>query len=114
VLARGDADRSREHLGAAMAAARDWVELPPLAAVLDAVAAFALQVGEQPELAATLLGAAHSIRGAFDESSLVAPRVRGTARHALGDAGFDAAYRRGRELAKAEAAELASAQVRRR
>ena len=114
VLARGDADRSREHLGAAMAAARDWVELPPLAAVIDAVAALALQADEEPELAATLLGAAHSIRGAFDESSLVAPRVRGTARHALGDAGFDTAYRRGRELAKAEAAELASAQVRRR
>jgi len=82
--------------------------------VLDAVAAFALQAREQPELAATLLGAAHSIRGAFDESSLVAPRVREAARHALGDAGFGAAYRRGRELAKAEAAELASAQVRRR
>jgi predicted ATPase len=114
VLARGDADRSREHLGAAMAAARDWVELPPLAAVIDAVAAFALQAGEEPELAAALLGAAHSIRGAFDESSLAAPRTREAARHALGDAGFDTAYRRGRELAKAEAAELASAQVRRR
>jgi len=114
VLARGDADRAREHLGAAMAAARDWVELPPLAAVIDAVAAFTLQAGEEPELAATLLGAAHAIRGAFDESSLAAPRTREAARHALGDAGFDTAYRRGRELAKAEAAELASAQVRRR
>jgi hypothetical protein len=114
VLARGDADRCREHLGAAMAAARDWVELPPLAAVIDAVAAFTLQAGQEPELAATLLGAAHSIRGAFDESSLAAPRTRGAARRALGDASFDTAYRRGRELAKAEAAELASAQVRRR
>ena len=73
-----------------------------------------LQAGDDAELAATLLGAAHSIRGAFDESSLVAPRVRETARLALGDAGFDAAYRRGRDLSKEAAVECADAQVRRR
>ena len=50
--------------------------------------------------AATLLGAAHTIRGAFDESSLDAPRAREAARAALlGEAGFDAAYERGRDLA---------------
>ncbi len=113
-LTRGDADRCREHLGAALAAARDWVELPPLAQAIDAVAAFTLQAGGDAELAATLLGAAHSIRGAFDESSLVAPGVREAAGHALGAAGFEAACQRGRELGKAEAAALALAQVRRR
>jgi hypothetical protein len=44
-------------------------------------------------LAARLLGAAHAVRGAFDESSLDAPQARDAAREALGPAAFDAAYR---------------------
>ena len=100
-LAAGDTGRCREHLGAALAAARDWVELPPLATAIDACAAYVLDVSGDAEIAATLLGAAHSIRGAFNESSLVAPGVREAARLALGAAGFDDAYRRGRELGKA-------------
>jgi hypothetical protein len=50
------------------------------------------------ERAAVLLGAAHSIRGAFDHSSLEAPAARDTARQTLGDAAFEAAYQRGRQL----------------
>jgi predicted ATPase/DNA-binding SARP family transcriptional activator len=48
---------------------------------------------DQAELAARLLGAAHAVRGAFDESSLDAPQARDAARTALGQAAFDAAYR---------------------
>ncbi|WP_300605454.1 BTAD domain-containing putative transcriptional regulator, partial [Trebonia sp.] len=114
VLEEGDTARCRELLAAALPAARDWVELPPLAALIDAAAALALHgrraAGADPgagaDLAATLLGAAHSIRGAFDESSLAAPRVRAAARRALGEPGFDAAYSRGRELSRDQALEL--------
>jgi predicted ATPase/DNA-binding SARP family transcriptional activator len=113
-LAGGDADRCRERLAAALAAGRDWMELPPLAAAIDGCAAFALRAGGDAEAGATLLGAAHSIRGAFDESSLAAPDTRAAARRALGAAGFDAAYRRGRELGQEAAVTLALAQVRRR
>ena len=76
-LAVGDTRRCRDHLGAALAAARDWVELPPLATAIDACAAYVLDVSGDAEIAATLLGAAHSIRGAFNESSLTAPRSPG-------------------------------------
>jgi hypothetical protein len=44
------------------------------------------------ELAARLLGAAHGVRGAFDESSPDAPQARAAARDTLGDAAFEAAY----------------------
>jgi hypothetical protein len=113
-LAAGDAGRCREHLRAALAAARDWVELPPLATAIDACAAYALDVSGDAATAAALLGAAHSIRGAFNEASLTAPRVREAARRSLGEAGFGAAYQRGRELSKQAAVECADAQVRRR
>ncbi|HLK77278.1 MAG TPA: BTAD domain-containing putative transcriptional regulator [Streptosporangiaceae bacterium] len=107
VLRGGDQARSRELLAAALRTAVAWVERPALAAVIDAIAVIALQAGEpagpddSPEsavLAATLLGAAHTIRGAFDEGSLDAPGVRSAARALLGEAGFDAAYERGRAL----------------
>jgi predicted ATPase/DNA-binding SARP family transcriptional activator len=107
VLGKGDVARCRELLAAALPAAASWVESQPLAAVVEAVAAFALSQDGDAELAAALLGAAHTIRGAFDESSLVAPRVRETARHALGDAAFGAAYSRGRELDREAALDLA-------
>ncbi|HJY56264.1 MAG TPA: hypothetical protein VJ418_07775, partial [Streptosporangiaceae bacterium] len=93
-----------------------WVERPALAAVFDAIAVFVLRsVGpagpsESVGLAATLLGAAHTIRGAFDESSLDAPGARDAARGVLGESGFDAAYERGRALDGDE--EIAAAQGR--
>ena len=58
------------------------MELPPLAAVIDAIAVFALRppLGRAgARLAATLLGGAHTIRGTFDEASLDAPAVRAAA-----------------------------------
>jgi predicted ATPase/DNA-binding SARP family transcriptional activator len=103
----GDAGRCRDLLADALPAAAGWVENPPLAAVVDSVAAAVVTRDGAADVAATLLGAAHTVRGAFDESSPVAPRVRETARRALGDAAFDGAYSRGRELDRGAAIELA-------
>ena len=103
-----DAGRIRDLLSPALPAAAGWVENPPLAAVIEAVAAFVVSQDGDAEAAATLLGAGHTVRGAFDESSLVAPRVRETARRALGDAAFGVAYSRGRELTRETAITLAA------
>jgi tetratricopeptide (TPR) repeat protein len=116
VLRQGDQTRCRELLTSALGTAAAWVERPALAAVFDAIAVFVLRsVGpagpsESVGLAATLLGAAHTIRGAFDESSLDAPGARDAARGVLGESGFDAAYERGRALDGDE--EIAAAQGR--
>ena len=111
----GDTGRCRDLLAAALPAAAGWVEAPPLAGVLDAAAAFALRQDnagrDGAEAAATLLGAAHTIRGAFDESSLVAPRAREMARQALGEPAFAVAYSRGREHDRQAALELAERTV---
>ena len=99
-LARGDLPGSAELLGQALDAVAAWVEHSALAVVLDEVAAYALRRGgtADAELAAALLGAAHGIRGAFDESSLDAPAARATARAALGAQAFEAAYQQARTL----------------
>jgi predicted ATPase/DNA-binding SARP family transcriptional activator len=113
-LVQGDTERSRELLIDAWRAAGDWVEHPPLAVVLDALAAYVLHRGQDgegtradAEIAATLLGAAHSVRGAFDESSLDAPPARATTSRMLGGPAFGTAYRRGRELGYDDALALA-------
>jgi hypothetical protein len=116
VLAEGDEARCRALLAAALGAAADWVERPALAAVLDAIAVFVLHGSSDPDrgratLAATLLGAGHTIRGAFDEGSLDAPGARDAARGLLGEAGLDAAYERGRALGRDETLALASGAV---
>jgi predicted ATPase/DNA-binding SARP family transcriptional activator len=139
VLAQGDAERCRELLAAALDAAATWTEHPPLAAVLDACACYVLRrtdaapashtshtgrtsdasdanadaahAGDlaRAELAARLLGAAHAVRGAFDESSLDAPQARDAARDALGRAAFDAAYRSSADETYQSAIDLARA-----
>ena len=66
---------------------------PALAAVLDACASYGVArrpavltarvtatAPSGPRVAARLLGAAHAVRGAFDESSLDAPAARDAAR----------------------------------
>jgi predicted ATPase len=108
-LSTGERARARALLADALRDALDWVELPPLADVIDAVAVLALQPGGPGrEAAAVLLGAAHSIRGCFDESSLDAPAARDAARARLGADEFAAAYQRGRELARDDALALAA------
>ena len=117
VLRDGDKPRCRELLTAALGTAADGLERPALATVIDAIAVFALQAGgtagsrEQAALAATLLGAAHTIRGVFDEGSLDAPGARDAARGLLGPAAFQAAYERGLALARDEALTHASGAV---
>jgi predicted ATPase/DNA-binding SARP family transcriptional activator/tetratricopeptide (TPR) repeat protein len=112
VLTAGDRVRARALLADALRDAQDWVELPPLADVIDAIAVLALQPdGPGPECAAVLLGASHSIRGCFDESSLDAPAARDAARARLGADEFAAAYQRGRELAREDALALAASTV---
>jgi tetratricopeptide (TPR) repeat protein len=78
-----------------------------LAAVVDAIAALAAARGEHAR-AAELLGLAHALQGFSDAWSLEVARASAAARTALGDAGFEAAYARGRNRdgAKAEALAL--------
>jgi hypothetical protein len=86
------------------------MDLSSLAVVMDGVAAAALWTDPSrsgAERAAVLLGAAHSLRGAFDHSSLDAPETRDAARRTLGQPAFDAAYQRGRGLDPEEAFTLA-------
>jgi tetratricopeptide (TPR) repeat protein len=106
----GNLADGRGGLTSALRLARDSKDLSALAVVIDGVAAAALWTDASrfgAERAAVLLGAAHSLRGAFDHSSLDAPEARDTARQALGEAGFEAAYQRGRALGHAEAFALA-------
>ena len=93
-LRQGDRGRCHRLLSEALDAAASWREPPTLAAALDACAAYLLAGNQQEDAgrAATLLGAARAVRGAFDESSLDAPQARDTAREALGARAFDAAY----------------------
>ncbi len=110
VLAQGDEARCRDLLDAALTATAAWTEHPALAGVIDACACYILRrsgltrpadsahnavpviTADRAELAARLLGTAHAVRGAFDESSLDAPQARAAARDALGPAAFDVAY----------------------
>jgi predicted ATPase/DNA-binding winged helix-turn-helix (wHTH) protein len=100
MLKQGQAERCAQLLTESVDATAAWWEHPALATALDACAVYALtrdQHGEgsstaAAEQAARLLGAAHAIRGAFDESSLDAPPTRATARETLGPEAFDAAY----------------------
>jgi predicted ATPase/DNA-binding SARP family transcriptional activator len=105
-LRNEDEARARALLAAALAAAAQWVERPALADVIDAIAVLCLR--KDAPLAASLLGAAHAIRGAFDEGSLDAPAARDAACDVLGAAEFEAAYDRGRALSRDAAVARAS------
>jgi tetratricopeptide (TPR) repeat protein len=108
----GDAVAGWAGLAAALRLALDGQERAAVAVVVDGLAAATLWTDPSPagaERAAVLLGAAHSIRGVFDRSSVDAPQARDTARQILGDAAFEAAYQRGRALSYSEAVTLAEA-----
>jgi hypothetical protein len=100
VLNQGHTERCAQLLTESLDATATWWEHPALAAVLDACAVYALgrdSRGESDRAAAAkqaarLLGAAHAIRGAFDESSLDAPPARAKARETLSPEAFGAAY----------------------
>ena len=110
-LDEGDHDAARELLTTALRDASAWVERPAVAAVMDAIAAMAVRT--DAVAAARLLGAAHSVRGTFDESSLDAPAVRAAARRELGDDAFDRAYHSGLELSYQDSLALAHQVLRR-
>ena len=106
----GNVAAGRAELLSALRLARDGQERAAVAVVTDGLAAAALWTGAgraSAERAAALLGAAHSIRGAFDHSSVDAPAARDAARQMLGDAVFEAAYQRGLDLGYADALALA-------
>ncbi|GEM_PF-995959 len=123
VLADGDKDRCRTLLADALRTASDWVELPALADVIDAIAVLAqhparpcrsgdpVEREERAKLAATLLGAAHAVRGCFDEGSLDASAARESVRTLLGPDTFEAGYERGRALSQDDAVTLAASTV---
>jgi len=108
LLKQGELDQCGELLGEALEAAAAWTEHPALATVLDACAAYLLARGRaaDAERAARLLGAAHAVRGAFDESSPDAPAARDAARAALGSRAYLAAYASSRDLSYEQAAAL--------
>jgi predicted ATPase/DNA-binding SARP family transcriptional activator len=110
-LGDGDEARCRALLAEALRTASSWVELPPVADVIDAIAVLAQHSGECATRVATLLGAAHAVRGCFDEGSLDAPAVRDAVRAALGADEFGAAYERGRSLPRDDALALAASAV---
>jgi hypothetical protein len=106
-LEAGDITRGTALLLDALAAAVAAGDRPSAAAAVEGLAAAALgntALGAaSAERAAALLGAADSMRGAVDHSSLDAPAIRAAAKEQLGDAAFDASYRRGLGLSYDEA-----------
>ncbi|MGH3210009.1 MAG: AfsR/SARP family transcriptional regulator [Trebonia sp.] len=100
LLRQGHQERCARLLRESVDAAAAWWERPAVAALLDACALYLLtrdlgherRRADDAEHAARLLGAAHAMRGAFDESSLDAPPVRAQASEALGQEAFAAAY----------------------
>ena len=110
----GNEAEGRAMLAAALRLAGESQDRQAVAVVVDGLAAAVLvaDAGRAgAERAAVLLGAAHTIRGAFDHSSLDAPVARDGARETLGAQAFEAAYQRGRELGYAEALALAEDSV---
>ena len=100
VLKQGHPERCAQLLTESVDAMATWREHPALAAVLDACAVYLLSLDHDDqgnraaaaEQAARLLGAAHAIRGAFDEASLDGPPARAAARETLGTEAFAAVY----------------------
>jgi predicted ATPase len=107
-LEAGDISRAAALLRDALNTAATAGDRPAAAVAVEGLAAAELRM-TGAERAAALLGAADSIRGAVDHSSLDAPGVRSAAENQLGDAAFDAAYQRGLGLPYAEALSFAQA-----
>ncbi|MBM2623271.1 winged helix-turn-helix domain-containing protein [Actinoplanes sp. LDG1-06] len=78
---------------------------PVIALTLVGAADLALRTGD-PERAALLLGASDAVRGSRDLSVPDVERITFEARAALGDTGFEAAYRRGTATTLSTATEL--------
>jgi predicted ATPase/DNA-binding SARP family transcriptional activator len=105
--AAGDLALARRHHEEAMRIAIGSRDAPVVAMCMVGVADLVLREGD-PERAAYLLGAADAIRGSADHTVHDAAEVEREARAALGDAGFEAAYRRAAGTTVATAAEAIS------
>jgi tetratricopeptide (TPR) repeat protein len=104
--AAGDLAAAREFHATAIEMAVDSADFPVVALCLVGVADLALRSGDPGE-AARLLGAADAVRGSIDRSVPDVDRIADEARAALGDAGFEAAYRSGSTVTFATAVEAA-------
>jgi predicted ATPase/DNA-binding SARP family transcriptional activator len=97
IAAVRDRDRAAELLGEAITLAAGTHDSPVIAMVLVGVADLALRDGD-PGKAARMLGAAVAVRGAADKSVPDVDRIELEARAALGDAGFERAFRSGADV----------------
>ncbi len=104
----GDIARGTALLRDALGTAATAGDRPAAAAATEGLAVAALRT-DGAGRAAALLGAADSIRGAVDRSSLDAPAIRAAAGEQLGAAAFDAAYQHGLSLSYAAALDFAQA-----
>ena len=107
-LEAGDTARGTALLHDALRAAATVGNRPAASAAVEGLAAAALRLAA-PDQAAALLGAANSILGAVNHSSLDAAGIRDAATDQLGEAAFDAAYRRGLGMPYDEALGFAQA-----
>jgi tetratricopeptide (TPR) repeat protein len=111
-VAEGDLAAARDCHDQALRAALATRDRPVVARVTGLGADIALGGGD-PSRAAELLGVAETLRGLPDEADLDLRRITAATRSALGDPGFDRAYRRGaarprEEVLAALAAEVSS------
>jgi predicted ATPase/DNA-binding SARP family transcriptional activator len=95
--AEGDLDAARRWHAEALEAARASADAPVIAHTLTGLADLALRE-DNPQHAATLLGASSAIRGTTDRSVKDEERITGQARSALGDARYGEAYQRGQRV----------------
>jgi predicted ATPase/DNA-binding SARP family transcriptional activator len=102
--AAGDLVSARDFHALAIGLAIQTADSPVIARTLVGAADYVLRCGD-PARAALLLGAADTVRGSVDRSMTDGARVGAEARAALGDAGFEAAYRAGAAVTVATAAE---------
>jgi len=107
-LASGELEAARDSHDEALPVALGTFDRPVIARVAELGAGIALSGGDAGR-AAELLGMAETLRGMPDAADLDLRRVAGAARAALGDPGFDRAYRRGAARPRDEVlAELAA------
>ncbi|GAA1626589.1 BTAD domain-containing putative transcriptional regulator [Actinoplanes couchii] len=104
--AAGDLVSARREHRTAIRIAMDSQDSPVIAQVLAGIGDLALREGD-PERAAFLLGAADAVRGSRDRTVEQAEVTRAGAHAALGDAGFDEAYRKGGGISVVDVIEVA-------
>ena len=120
-LAAGNLAEAAGLLSGALRTASESSAATSIATVLEATAAFSLAgrteggdtgacgLSSRAERAATLLGAAHGVRGGADRGHPDVAAVTAAARNALGQASFDHRYALGQGLSGGEAVSFASA-----